>query len=119
MVDWTGIPLSTPEGYATPAQIAALRDHSKAQLYGDLQQPVHHWAQGMSNMANALAGTYNLRQAGQQEQNMNASAAKNIPDPMMGALFTQPPKTDSGFVPPPGAAPGPSSWAPQGYFNYG
>jgi len=48
--------LSTPEGYATPAQLQSTREYAKALLQGNLQQPVHHWTQGVSNMISALVG---------------------------------------------------------------
>src|SRR5690349_13534940 len=60
--------LSTPEGYATPDQVKSTYDYAKALLYGGMQQPVHHWTQGVSNMVSALVGGNLDYQAGQRER---------------------------------------------------
>lgn len=87
--------LSTPEGYATPQQLAATREYAKALMYGNQQQPVTHWAQGMSNMVNALMGQNELKKAGQQEVGMFSSAAKNIPSFVGGSENSNTPSNDA------------------------
>lgn len=59
--------LSTPDGYATPDQLAAVRSYAKALLQGEGQQNVHHWTQGVSNMVNALMGGLLVNKAASRE----------------------------------------------------
>lgn len=61
--------------YASPQQIAALREYAK-QL--QTEQPVHHWAQGLGNIARALVGGHEARQADVQEQASNREFAKQL-----------------------------------------
>lgn len=56
--------LPTPPNYAPKNQIDALNKYSEYLLSGGGQQPVHHWAQGLSNLSNAFAGGYNLEKTG-------------------------------------------------------
>src|SRR5882672_3696235 len=60
--------LSTPSNYATPSQIANVRDYAKALLYGHGQQPVKHWTQGLSNIVSALVGGSDLYKADKQDR---------------------------------------------------
>ncbi len=61
--------------YASPQQIASLREYAK-QLMTD--QPVHHWAQGIGNIARALMGGYEAHQADIQEQQANAGLSQEL-----------------------------------------
>lgn len=70
--------LSTPEGYATPDQLTAVRSYAKALLQGEGQQPVQHWAQGVSNMVNALLGGLLVNKAAERELGSRGYDAKNI-----------------------------------------
>ncbi len=72
--------LPTPAGYATPEQLKAVREYAKAQLYGGLQQPVHHWTQGVSNMVNALYGGKGLYDANVLERGTDVGASRAITD---------------------------------------
>jgi len=76
--------LSTPENYATPAQIKSTYDYAKALLYGPQQQSVHHWTQGVSNMVNALVGGNLDYQANQRELAARDYLAKNKVDALKG-----------------------------------
>lgn len=67
--------LSTPEGYATPDQIKSTYEYAKALMSGNLQQPVHHWTQGVSNMVSALVGGNLDYKAAQQQNEANAVRA--------------------------------------------
>lgn len=61
--------------YASPQQIASLREYAK-QLMTD--QPVHHWAQGVGNIARALMGGYEAHQADVQEQQANQGLSQQL-----------------------------------------
>jgi len=101
--------LSTPEGYATPAQLAAQRDYAKALLYGNQQQPkVQSWTQGVSNMVNALLGRSTLNQANNAElAGLQARAAQQFA-PNTGNVPT-PQVAQPSAVTPPSFSEGPSS----------
>src|ERR1700740_2213170 len=60
--------LSTPEGYATPEQVKSTYEYAKALMQGNLQQPVKHWTQGVSNIVSALVGGGLDYRAGQQDR---------------------------------------------------
>ena len=64
--------LSTPEDYATPSQIKSTQDYAKALLYGNMQQPIHHWTQGVSNLVSALVGGTLDYNAAQKEKKAEA-----------------------------------------------
>lgn len=59
---------STPAEYASPNQLAAIREYSKYLLEGKGQQPVNHPLQGVSNIVSALMGGSILHDAGQSEK---------------------------------------------------
>lgn len=61
--------------YASPQQVASLREYAK-QLMTD--QPVHHWAQGVGNIARALMGGYEAHQADIQEQQANQGLSREL-----------------------------------------
>lgn len=63
--------------YASPQQIAALREYAKQLL---TEQPVRHWAQGAGNIARALMGGYEARQADVQEQLSNQEFGRQLLD---------------------------------------
>jgi len=71
--------LSTPEGYATPAQSAAVREYAKALLYGSGQQPVRQWTQGLSNIVSALVGGADLYGAGKRDRASDLYDANKLP----------------------------------------
>lgn len=75
--------LPTPSNYATPDQLKSVREYAQALLYGKGQQPVHHWAQGLSNVVSALVGGKDLYNAGQSETASRrfATAASQPMDP--------------------------------------
>lgn len=68
--------LSTPEGYATPDQLKNAREYAKALLHGNMQQPVKHWTQGVSNMVSALVGGNLDYTAAQREMGGRGKAAE-------------------------------------------
>ncbi len=61
--------------YTTPTQQKARMDYARALLYGAGQQPVKHWAQGLSNMVAAGFGGHQMHRLGQQERAMRERAA--------------------------------------------
>lgn len=73
---------SNPD-YASPQQIAAQREYAK-QLMANSQQPVQHWTQGLSNIANALVGGYQGHQADVSEQSSNAEFARQLASGVRG-----------------------------------
>ena len=75
--------LSTPSGYATPEQLKSTYDYAKALMQGNLQQPVHHWTQGVSNMVSALVG-------GNMEYNANRQENAALAHDASGMLPTIP-----------------------------
>jgi len=84
MADNTSNYLSTPDGYATPEQLKTTREYAKALLFGNMQQPIHHWTQGVSNMVSALVGGGLDYNAAQKEKgalrNQATQQQVNIPD---------------------------------------
>ena len=74
--------LSTPEGYATPGQTAAVREYAKALLYGKGQQPVRHWTQAVSNIVSALVGGADLYGAGKRDRASDLYDANKLPRDM-------------------------------------
>jgi hypothetical protein len=76
--------LSTPSEYATPSQIKSTQDYAKALMYGNLQQPVHHWTQGLSNMVGALVGGNLDYNAGQRERASQMYEANTKADTLNG-----------------------------------
>ncbi len=91
--------LSTPEGYATPAQLQSTREYAKALLQGNLQQPVHHWTQGVSNMVSALVGGNMDFNANKKQNESDAVRAGRMLPTMPGSPSTQPPPSFSGNPP--------------------
>lgn len=83
--------LSTPEGYATPSQLQSTREYAKALLQGNLQQPVHHWTQGVSNMVSALVGGNMDFNANKKQNESDAVRAGRMLPSMPGSPSTQPP----------------------------
>lgn len=64
--------------YASPQQIAARRKYAEELMMGKGQQPVRHWAQGLSNIANALMGGYTERKASAEEQASNLEFGRQL-----------------------------------------
>jgi len=63
--------LSTPSTYATPAQVKSQRELAGLLMgreKGGAQQDVHHWTQGLSNMANTLVGSMLMNRATENER---------------------------------------------------
>jgi hypothetical protein len=58
-----------PPGYMTPEAMKQMREMATALMPGGgVQQPVHHWTQGLSNMANALVGARLLNKVNAQQR---------------------------------------------------
>jgi len=83
--------LSTPEGYATPGQLASTREYAKALLHGNMQQPVSHWSQGVSNMVSALVGGNLDFNANKKQNESDAVRAGRMLPTIPGSPSTQPP----------------------------
>lgn len=69
---------STPANYASPDQLAQSREYAKYLLQGGGQQPVHHWAQGLSNMVGSLLGGNRNYQANQQQTQNTFGAGQEV-----------------------------------------
>lgn len=54
--------------YATPEQLASLREYAKQLMTGSQQQEVHRPWQGVSNIVNALVGGYEANRADKMQQ---------------------------------------------------
>ncbi len=67
--------LSTPVGYATPAQLESVRSYAQA-LQKESTQPVKHWTMGLSNMLAALVGGMESNQANRMERGQREAAAR-------------------------------------------
>lgn len=91
--------LSTPEGYATPEQIKSTYDYAKALLHGNLQQPVQHWTQGVSNMVSALVGGDMNYRANRKENEANAADAGRMLPAVPGAGGAVKPSFSEGPAP--------------------
>ena len=61
--------------YASPEQIKFLRQYAQQLM---TPGPVAHWAQGVGNIARALVGGYEARQADTQEQQSNLAFQKGL-----------------------------------------
>ncbi len=101
--------LSTPEGYATPEQIKNVRAYAQALLYGNMQQPVRHWSQGISNMVSALVGGNLDYQAAQKEQGGRNAAAEQQQTLIPGSHYPKAPVGTNPEMPKPSFSEGPSS----------
>jgi len=82
--------LSTPEGYATPGQLQSAREYAKALLHGNLQQPVQHWTQGVSNMVSALVGGNMDFNTNKKQNESDAVRAGRMLPTIPGSPSTQP-----------------------------
>ncbi len=67
--------------YVQPGQLKAQTDYATALRQGNLQQPVHHWTQGVSNMFAALMGHNLATQNADQERQRNVITGyeQNVP----------------------------------------
>lgn len=101
--------LSTPEGYATPEQIKAARAYAAALLHGNMQQPVKHWSQGVSNMVSALVGGNLDYNAAQREQGGRNAAAEQQQTLVPGANYPKAPMGTNPEMPKPSFSESPSS----------
>lgn len=89
--------LSTPENYATPAQIEAMNAYGKA-LLGDSQKPIKHWTQGISNIVSALVGGNQQFLANNKQNESDAvRAGRMMPDTSGAAAPTEPPLKPRSF----------------------
>lgn len=72
--------LSTPQGYATPQQLAQIREYATKLTDPSKMQPVQSWTQGVSNMVQALMGGWQNSQANQFDRTNQATrAAASMP----------------------------------------
>jgi hypothetical protein len=83
--------LSTPENYATPGQLEAMRAYSKA-LLTDSQKPIKHWTQGLSNIVSALVGGNQSFLANKQQNEADAvRGGRMMPDTSGNPVQSEPP----------------------------
>lgn len=87
--------LSTPENYATPAQLAAMQSYSQA-LLKDSQKPIRHWTQGLSNVVSALVGGNQSWLANKKQNEADAvRGGRMMPDMSGKPAQTEPPLAPS------------------------
>lgn len=87
--------------YATPNQIASLREYAKFLMEGKGQQDVKHWSQGASNMISALMGGIDAGRSDRMER-----------DAMRGSIDQQTPLIASLLSAGQGGQPTPQASAP-------
>lgn len=90
--------------YATPEQLASLREYSKQLMTGTGQQKVQRASQGFSNIVNALVGGYEGYRADQlQQQALQQGSAQT--EALIAKLLEQPDQSGSAPSPAPSSAP--------------
>lgn len=71
---------STPAGYATPEQLASMREYAKLLQKQSVESPVRHWTQGVAKMVDALMGGYvGNRADAQQREALKQGAEATVP----------------------------------------
>lgn len=101
--------LSTPAGYATPQQIAAMRDYAKALMQPGQIRPLAHWAPAVADAVRGLTGGYQLHRAGERElQSMDYTGGQKLE----GYTGTQSPPTAASGGPRAGSEGTPSAPLP-------
>lgn len=100
--------LSTPEGYATPQQLAQMRDYAKALMAPTPIRPLAHWMPAVADAVSGLTGGYLQHRAGERElQSMDYAGGQKVEGLTGTPAPGQPPV-------PPAAAGGSPTGAPTG-----